>query len=376
MAPTTFQVAGMPVAELFEQIRSAGVPEAEASVLVGSWIFENIGRTQRSFNYATSFPAEDANCVATFARTFQHQDWVDGESVVQAERTTGEEGFNARFHHIESDLDSLAADVGKAYACLAAMRASLRTLLDELRNEINRLNRDIVALSDKGTRPPVFEGGRVTDFLDRGDFLGATKFLDKDVSVWRTSQGVMMLPAVLPTAIDPRTDPRARRPGDLAQFLEEQPNIREVFEQEEITKERFVERFGDERTPSGGLVRDLVDILPSNTRFETVEAMVNEVAEREAAAIRTRGGTGAAITAALGVGTDVTSVGEASVDRFETIPTKARQVLVGSGIDTMEKLANLDARATAELFQNQGVETSRGEIAAWAATAKTLTRIR
>lgn len=42
--------------------------------------------------------------------SFAHQDWVDGEDVGQAEQTTGEDGFNTRFHRIESDLDALGSD--------------------------------------------------------------------------------------------------------------------------------------------------------------------------------------------------------------------------------------------------------------------------
>jgi hypothetical protein len=41
----------------------------------------------------------------TYARTFQHEDWVDNEDVVQA---SGEKGFNQKFHAIEGEFDKLA----------------------------------------------------------------------------------------------------------------------------------------------------------------------------------------------------------------------------------------------------------------------------
>jgi hypothetical protein len=124
-----------------EDLTAAGFSGDQAEILVS--ILEVVGQTRRTFDYATSFPALDPNCVATFARSFEHQDWIDGESVVQAEQTTGEEGFNLRFHRIEQDLDRLGGDVAKAFLCMAAMRTSLRYLLDEIRAEINRLNNDV-----------------------------------------------------------------------------------------------------------------------------------------------------------------------------------------------------------------------------------------
>jgi hypothetical protein len=98
------------------------VSKADAAVIVGNWIVENVGRAPRVFLYRTDFPATDTGCTPQFVRSFVHQDWVDGEDVVQAEQTTGEEGFNLRFHRIEGDLDALARDVATAFVCLAVQR--------------------------------------------------------------------------------------------------------------------------------------------------------------------------------------------------------------------------------------------------------------
>lgn len=93
------------------------------------------------FDYQTNFPAQDSNCVSKFARLFQHLDWIDGESLVQAEETPGvEKGFNKRFHEIERDLDLLGDDAKQAFLCVTQMRGSLRSLLDEIRTELNRLS--------------------------------------------------------------------------------------------------------------------------------------------------------------------------------------------------------------------------------------------
>ncbi|WP_404385396.1 hypothetical protein [Caenispirillum salinarum] len=104
---------------------------------------EKVGKSKRVFRYGETFSAEGAGCSPSFVRTFAHTDWIDGESVVQAETSTIEEGFNSRFHKIEDDLDGLADDVSKSFGCLADLRAELAERLDEVRQEINRVNADL-----------------------------------------------------------------------------------------------------------------------------------------------------------------------------------------------------------------------------------------
>ncbi|HKO43858.1 MAG TPA: hypothetical protein VJU84_11330 [Pyrinomonadaceae bacterium] len=45
----------------------------------------------------------------TYGRTFQHEDWIDNEDVVQA---GGEKGFNKKFHDIEAEFDRIGTVVG------------------------------------------------------------------------------------------------------------------------------------------------------------------------------------------------------------------------------------------------------------------------
>jgi hypothetical protein len=372
------EVDGMSVNEVFDQVVSQGLSTADASILVSSWIFENLGKSKRVFNYATDFPAVDAACVASFLRSFQHTDWIDGESVVQAEQTTSEEGFNQRFHRIEADLDAVGRDAAKALTCLAEMRRGLRTLLDEIRAEINRINSDIHTCCNKGTvTPPVVDvfpnfGGLVS----AGTFLGVSKFNEKEVSLWKTDQGIMMLPAVQTIGIDVVTSDRVRRAGTLARFIEENPAVRAAFGDQALTKKAFVDRFGNEMTKEGRMVRELVEILPDTTRFASLNSMLDALAEREAAAMRTTEGVSAAVAAVLGLETDASIGANASVDRITTIPMKVRGVLIRNGIDTVEKLSKTEPKKIAELIKEERIEASVGEIAEWTMLAKTLNQIR
>jgi hypothetical protein len=56
---------------------------------------------------------------------------------VQAERTSDEEGFNARFHKIEHDLDALAKDLKTAIACINTLRAQVAFALEDIKNQFN-----------------------------------------------------------------------------------------------------------------------------------------------------------------------------------------------------------------------------------------------
>lgn len=100
-------------------------------------------KPKRVFSYSRTFAAVHASCQSNFVRSFQHADWIDGESVVQAETNSLEEGFNSRFHKIEDDLDALSANVARAFVCLGEQRSELATLLEELRSEINRLHSEV-----------------------------------------------------------------------------------------------------------------------------------------------------------------------------------------------------------------------------------------
>jgi predicted flap endonuclease-1-like 5' DNA nuclease len=168
-------VQGVNASELYAKMTDVGVSQVDAKLLVGSLLIDIFGKRPRTFNYVTPFPGADAACTSDFVRTFQHEDWVDGESVVQAEETTGELGFNRRFHEIEADLDALGADVALAFTCLASMRSSLRALLDELRGELNRINAQLSSEENPSLSPvrPNFE------------FVGKTKVNNVDKYILR-----------------------------------------------------------------------------------------------------------------------------------------------------------------------------------------------
>src|SRR5437870_5091133 len=107
------KLSGLAPEDVFKQVVDKGVSASDAALLVSGWIFQNFGKVRREFNYVVPFGG--LICAERFNRTFTHTDWVDGESVVQAGTTVTEQGFNARFHAIEHDLDTIRADLVQAF---------------------------------------------------------------------------------------------------------------------------------------------------------------------------------------------------------------------------------------------------------------------
>jgi hypothetical protein len=55
----------------------------------------------------------------TYKRSYQHQDWIDNQDIVQA---GGERGFNVEFHGLEAEFDTISGVVGQLSAGLGAFQ--------------------------------------------------------------------------------------------------------------------------------------------------------------------------------------------------------------------------------------------------------------
>ena len=157
MANLNLDLAGMEPATLYTNLVQKGVKDTDAAILVGDWIIKTFGQGERHFAYTHPVPATD-DCANTFQQQFQHQDWVDGVSVVQAGKSPGEDGFNDRMHRIQDDIAALSDEITKAVACIGELRQQVAAALDEVRVELNRLDHDVFALQQAANR-----GGRFGD---------------------------------------------------------------------------------------------------------------------------------------------------------------------------------------------------------------------
>lgn len=370
--PNNLEVSGLSAEQVYVTLQNAGVSASDAAVMVSGWIYESLGRARRTFDYHQAFPETIAACAANFNRTFVHQDWVDGESVVQAQQSAGEDGFNVRFHRIETDLDAIRADIVHTYACMAEMRASLRHLLDELRAEINRLNNDVYQLRNAGEAAGTASIGPL---VKNPKFLGVTKMAEKAVSLWDTEQGTFVLPIPQTLNIDPVTDQRVRVTSTLSRWVLENPAVQQSFPNG-FTRNDLVGRFGRDRTRDGTPVADLLTILPPSTRYPNVTAMVDDLADRQAAALRTTEGANQAVMDAFGLDSGVQKVDTAPIEKLKSVPADARAALSRGGMDTVGRLAGAQPQEIARLLESGGLSGySAGDVAEWTGAAKVLTRV-
>lgn len=358
----------MTAEDIFEKLTKTGVSKTEAQLVVANWILGNAGALPRGFAFKTSFAGTEAACTPQFTRSFAHEDWVDGEDVVQAEQTTGEEGFNLRFHRIETDLDALGRDVGQAFACINSMRASLRLLLDELQAELNLIYTEIARLGRDGrivVDPAPSLGGK---------YLGTTKFFDSDVHVFETAAGRIMLPAVAGIEVTPFENPRVQRTQAFGEFVVND-SVQEFFRPGAVSKGAFLRKFGEGALSNGETVRDAIEIIPSGVRFATPQSLLDALTTREGAAIRTSGLESESIAATFGLaGTD--RVADAPLDRLEVMPSNVRSVLAREGVSTVGAFAGRNPAQLTTLLEKRGVDVSTADVGGWVGAAKALVNAR
>jgi hypothetical protein len=363
--------------EVYETLTSGGVPATEAGLLVANWLLENYGDLLRHFKPQTPFPAEDPACVSQFQRTFAHQDWVDGESVVQAETTPGEEGFNARFHKIETDLEALGQDTARAFACIAEMRKSLHAIVEEIRTEINRINQDVYACCHKTPTTPVVAApiGAADATIRQPGFLGKTRFFGRPVTVWRTSTGLITLPLVSEAAAELGASERVKRGTLLARFMTDNQQVSALFAQGPVKRDALVKAFGMQEE-SGVLVRDLVAILPPEPTFTAPDALLGAVIDREASALRTEPNVDQILAIELGLDEVPLVIGVASVEHMLAVPAEVRNELLELSIRTVGELAQQSAADLAKNLTTRGIESQRRDAAAWITAARLLRAVR
>jgi hypothetical protein len=369
MSSMTFQ--GTNVDELLGKL-TALTSKRDAFEIIGAYLSDvALGTRRPPFDYQTPFAADDPDCVASFTRSFVHSDWRDGQDLVQAEQTSGEDGFNLRFHRIEEDLDALSDDIKTVFHCVAEVRTALASILGEVRAAINILQADI---ADLESRPRTGGGPILTapPQVNQGKVLGTVNWFDKGMIAFETPQGITLLPKVEP--IDGGTDPRIDRVSALATLFAENKQVTDKFGAGTVTAKQLATDFGTV-TAGGYNLAGLVDILPPDASFSSPDALVNAVAERQAAAIRT---SGRADDFVASLGGDGNSQPAASVklDGFDPVPAEVRTALVVSGVNTVGDLANSKPEEVVNLLQAQGVTAAAPTVAGWIAGAQTVSLIR
>jgi hypothetical protein len=332
-----FLIGGLSAETVYDKLTATGVSKYEANQLVGQWILEKGGVQQRVFDFTTPLAAVDPDCAATFTRSFQHIDWIDGESTVQAAQSVGEDGFNVRMHRIEADLDSVDADAATAIECLAELRAAVATLLGEVKLELNRINADLqrLAVAGGGETRAVIPGP--SQILAGATFAGTGIVKGQHVQMWQTATGVIVMPSPLTGGTDPIVDPVAMKAPQLALLFAGQPALAKAVTGGMAVAD-LVTRFGGLTSPAGLTFADLMATFPGSATFDTTQVVVGQLADHDAISIAAQGTRDAVFANTFATTGPLANPSAASVTDLTTIDAAAKSALLEAGITTVGAL--------------------------------------
>jgi hypothetical protein len=155
--PLVFGVPGRAVAAA---LRDAGLDEDAVIAVLGRAISRSVAAAPgaaalagRGFTFQVGIAETAPECTLTYRRLFVHPDFIDGVTVVQAGQTPDEIGFNARFHALEAEFDSISRDLTISSNCVAELRREVFQLAREPEAKITEMDARITAKGkDKDTK--------------------------------------------------------------------------------------------------------------------------------------------------------------------------------------------------------------------------------
>ena len=282
-------IDGVSTSSVTQALTASGLESAKVAEIVGFWLLGATGVTEPApFDFATDVQVTDPNCAVTYARQFEHVDWQDGESRVQA-GTTGEElGFNARFHAIENELDAISGQFGRLGACVTEIRADLVGVVRELESKITDLQNSIHALSEgppqSGPAGPIVAGNL--------GIVGSAVVDDKDVFITQVGNEFRLIEFAgatvgRPTKVGPVLpttgvfDPARVTPEELPVLVADvedlfaQPAIKELLDRPGGATVADIRAItGAVVLPSGVSFASVIAAMPADTRFTDVAGAV------------------------------------------------------------------------------------------------------
>jgi len=355
------------------RLTTAGLSTRDAALIASAWIYQNIGQIQRVFTYGAAFSATDPGCVDSFAQTFAHKDWVDGQDVVAAGASSTDEGFNSRLHKIQNDIAALGSEIAKIYTCMADMRANLAARLEEIATELNRIDAD---LPTPVAKPPPNWPWKFSGVVENSNFVGLTQLNNQAVSVWKTDAGTLLLPAVTPAAVDPSTDPHVQNASALSKFASD-ASVQSAFAGKPFSVTDFVAKYGTQVLPTGAKISDVVASLPTTAQFANVNDFVTAVGEQQAATLRSTAGVPEVLANTLQLNVSGAAFATASVDSISTLSAAQKVALKTAGIASVGDLAGADPAKVADAYTKAGLAgITAGDIAASKTTAGIIAKIR
>jgi hypothetical protein len=363
--PTTTTEGSADAKKVQEVSKASDMTSIDSELLA---IEPSLSQLIASFDYSTPVDPSKPDSTCAFNRSFQHQDWVDGESAVQAGKTPEEAGFNERFHLIENDLDSIKADLNKLGACLADLRKTTANCMQEIRTQLRKLLAASATSTGLSKIPMPIDTKLAYDA-----YVGPADILGQSMNLWRTEDGRMLAIPLVPVSTYSWKQPGLFRAGALLALEAEHPEIDEQLGKH-LTVGEAVREFGDLRA-DGITFREMVSILSPTSEYKSLTTLSHAVAEREGAALRSNNRAGTTLLSALGVDTESGTAAMASVQHLPVISEKVKNALTAAKINTISQLAKISPAELTRILESVNVPAAQTEAARLTGLAATLVGI-
>jgi hypothetical protein len=352
---------GLDPGALVDQLLTKGVSKYDAARLVNNLVAVNLGQSPRHFTFSSPLPTTDSPaCAPTFNRTFSHQDWIDGESVVQASESADDKGFNWRFNALATDLDGLHADTAQLFSCLSSLRQALVQALQDVAAELNRLDSDVAGVSTKV--PPQTPWN--VNVADAPQFLGVRELDGNKVTMWKTAGNVMVLPGVDTVALQDTVAQRLATGGLVSSYAASNQQFGADLAAGLPVKE-LIAKYGSNQLSDGRTVAQALAVLPQDSTYANPQAIVDAVNTQEQAFLRTTVGSVDAVGAVIGVTStgaplaDVSPVGIAGA--IAGAPANLATALTQAGLTTVADVASLPVDQIVSRLGQQGVQLTQAQ---------------
>lgn len=360
------ETIGLDPGAMVEQLVTKGVSKYDAARLINNLVAINLGQAPRRFTFSSPLPVADpATCAPVFHRGFSHQDWIDGESVVQAGESADDKGFNWRFNALAADMDALHADTVRLHECLSTLRGALVQALQDVAAELNRLDTDVAGVSTKV--PPSNPWNVVAD---APQFLGVRELDGNKVTMWKTGGSVMVLPGVDTVALEATVTQRIATGGLVSRYAVENAAFAQDVAAGKPVKE-LIQKYGTDPLGDGRTVAQGLAVLPQDATFTDTAKVVDAVNGQEQAFLRSTVGSVDAVGAVVGVtATGAPLAGVSPVALAGSVagaPVGLGQALSLAGLGTVADIAGKAPDAIVSALDQHGVSITpamAGELAA------------
>jgi hypothetical protein len=342
------QAIGVDPVPIMDQIIAKGINQYDAAMLVNNLIAVNLAQAPRHFAFTQPLPAASAACTPKFAREFRHQDWVDGESVVQASESADDKGFNWRFNAIADDLDQLNLDTTTLFGCLDTLRTALVQALQDVAAELNRIDADIAKLTPQVKPATPFNN----QILSAPQYMGTRNLDGSLVTVWQHDQGVLVLPAVDTVGLTNTIAQHINTGPALVGFTADSAAFSSAVAKG-MTVGQLISTYGQQQLTNGRTLGDVLSVLPPDQTFKDTTTLIDSVASWEQGYVRSTVGSVDAISAVTGVTSEGApiSVTAASflASAVTSAPTNLSATLLASGLNATAVSAMTEKDLTSKL---------------------------